>query len=103
MGGSKRAASCNKPYGEDMTGVFFITIGVALRTAPLASPMAIVAVLVGDLVMAKRASCGTSHMVEDGCTPHHPGHGGESADIPPCGILTLVIILQMEHKDVVGL
>jgi hypothetical protein len=58
-----------------MTGVFFITIGVSPRTAlHLAYHMAIVAVLVWGPVMAKRASCGTSRLVEDWCTPHHHGY-----------------------------
>jgi hypothetical protein len=58
-----------------MTGVCFITIGVGPRTAPhRASHMAIVAVLVWGLVMAKRASCGTSRLGKDGCTPHHHGY-----------------------------
>ena len=74
MGGSQRAASGHKQCREDMTGVVFITIGVGPRTAPdRASHIAIVAALVGGLVMAKRASWGTSRLGEDGCTPHHPG------------------------------
>ena len=59
-----------------MTAVRFITIGVGPRTAPhRASHTAIVAVRVGGLVLAKRASGGTSRLGEDGCTSYHPGHG----------------------------
>ena len=76
MGGSQRAASGHTPCGEGRTGVRFITIGVGPRTAPhRASHTAIVAIRVWGLVLAKRASGGTSRLGEDRGTPYHPGHG----------------------------